>query len=119
MLDKQDLQAISQLLDEKLDQKLKIQKEEITAEIGASVNAGFNYVEDRFNKIEEKIESLTEEMAKRPTRNEIFSWADRRIDDLELRADRHDYLHINEIDSLPSQREISQALLDHGLKKTA
>jgi hypothetical protein len=110
MLEQEDIKAIGQLLDEKLKVNNKTLKDEIVAEIGAAVNAGFNDMEAKF-------EVLQEEMAKRPTRNEIFDWADRRIDDLELRADRHDFLHINELDNLPPQGQISQALLERGFKK--
>jgi chromosome segregation ATPase len=145
MLDKQDLQAISQLLDErfesqderfnkKLDQKFKennkLLKDEIVAEIGTAVNAGFNDLEAKICGLQEDVSGLKkdvsglkkdvgwlkDEMAKRPTRNEIFGWADKRIDELELRADRMDYLHIEDLDKIPPQIEISKTLAARGLK---
>jgi hypothetical protein len=102
------------LLDQKLDEKLKENnktfKDEIIAEIGETVG-------EAFSNIEAKIDKLEEEMAKRPTRDEIFSWADRRLVDLEIGKDRHDYLHINELSKLPSPSEINRTLIERGFKQ--
>lgn len=68
---------------------------------------------------DEKINGLKKEIELRPTKKEMFGWADERITDLELRADRHDYLHINELDKLPPQPEISRALVERGFKEKA
>lgn len=55
-------------------------------------------------------------MAKRPTRDEVFGWADRRINDLEIAKDRHDFMHINELGKLPSPAEMNMALIERGFK---
>jgi hypothetical protein len=134
MLDKNDIQAIGQLFDE----KLKAQKEEIineiTTEIGeviSVVNESFSVVESkignldgrignlegRIDNLENKVDKLGEEIEKRPTRNEVFGWADRRIVDLEIASERHDFLHINELEKLPSPAEINKTLIERGLKQ--
>ena len=120
MLEQNDLQSIGELL----DKKLKTQKDEIVAEMGEVTSEAFSGVESRLgmleskvDKVETKVDNLSKEMADRPTKTEIFNWADRRVVDLALRADRHDYLHINELDKLPPQPEISRALAERGLKR--
>jgi len=113
MLEQKDLQSIGELL----DKKLKTQKDEIVAEIGEVTGEAFSEVESKLIKLETKVDNLSKEMANRPTKTEIFDWADERIVDLELSTDRHDYLHINELDKLPPQPEISRALAERGLKK--
>jgi len=84
-LEQKDLQAIGTLLNE----KLKVHEEKL--------NEVINIVNDGFTGMQEQIDGLKQEMAKRPTRNEIFGWADRRIDDLELRADRNDFMHYRRV----------------------
>jgi hypothetical protein len=77
----------------------------------------YAFVNEGFTGVQAQLDELKVEMAKRPTRDEIFTWTDRHIIELELAKDRHDYLHINELDKLPSQSEISQALMEKGYKK--
>lgn len=84
-------------------------KDEIVVEIGGAIS-------EALTEIEAKIEKINEELAKRPTKEEIFSWADNRLVPLELARDRHDYLHINELDQLPPPAEISRALMARGFK---
>ncbi len=97
-------------------------------EVYAYINKGFAdiqkqfddlyvFVNEGFDGVQAQLDGLKAEMAKRPTRDEIFAWTDRHIIELELAKDRHDYLHINELDKLPSQSEISQALMEKGYKK--
>lgn len=112
MLAQKDLQSIGELL----DKKLNTQKDEIVAEIGEVTGEAFSEVESKLDKIETKVNNLSKEMSDRPTKTEIFNWADKRIVDLELKADRHDYLHIGELDKLPPQPKISRALAERGLK---
>lgn len=109
MLEQQDLQAIGTLLDQKFKENNKSLKDEIIAEIGEVFGESFGSLEARMDKLEE-------ELAKRPTMDQIFSWADKRILELELRADRHDFMHIDELDKLPSQLEISKTLIERGFK---
>lgn len=106
MLEQKDLQSIGELLDKKLDERFKIQGEEFEEkleEMAALVNKGFT--------------DMQKEIELRPTKKEIFEWADGRLLDLELRADRHDYLHIGELDKLPPPAEISRLLVEKGFKK--
>lgn len=117
MLEEKDFQAIGQLLDEKLNERFKVQEEgfdkkleEKFDEMGVLVNKGFTGVQEQIN-------GLKKEIKLRPTKKEIFEWADERILSLELSADRHDYLHINELDKLPPQSEISRALAENGVKR--
>lgn len=105
MLDEKDLQAIGKLLDkqsDKFDEKFD--------DLLSVVNEGFT-------GIQEQITELKEEMAKRPTKTEVFGWADKRLIDLEIRKERHDYLHINELDKLPSPSEINRTLIERGFKQ--
>jgi hypothetical protein len=109
MLEQQDLQAIGVLL----DQKLKVQSEQFDEKLGevlSAVNDGFTEMQGQFNE-------LKGEVAKRPTKDEVFGWADRRIVDLEIGKERHDYLHIDELDKLPPPAEINRTLIERGFKQ--
>jgi hypothetical protein len=129
MLEERDIQAISVLLDEKLKENNKTLKDEIISEIGENIKENNKTLKDEiiseigetigeaFSNIEAKIDRLEEEIAKRPTRNEVFGWADRRIIDLEIGKERHDYLHIDELDKLPSPAEINRTLIERGFKQ--
>ncbi|MDO8667817.1 MAG: hypothetical protein Q7K35_01830 [bacterium] len=86
-------------------------------ELAGIIKGEFDKVGGRFDKVEGRLGNLEREIKLRPTKTEMFGWADRRIVDLELRADRHDYLHINELEKLPPQPEISRALVERGLKE--
>ncbi len=117
-MQKQDLQQISNLLDKKLDQKFKennkILKKEIVDEIGAITNQAFNEQEERTDK---RFDKIDKELAKRPTKKEMFSWADKRIVDIELDMDKVKYIHLDEWNKLPPTVEISKALVENKLKK--
>ena len=102
MLEPQDLQAISALLSKQLKEQSE-QFDEKIAEVLNAVSEGFSEVH--------------EELAKRPTKDEMFSWADRRITDLEIGKERHDYLHIDELDKLPAPQEINRVLIERGFKQ--
>ncbi|GEM_PF-2576562 len=112
MLEEKDIQTIGKLLDEKLDDKFD--------EMATLVNKGFTDMQKEFDGLKEElkgeINGVKAEIKLRPTLNQIMSWGDKNIVDLELRADRHDYLHIDELDKLPPQAEISRALVEKGLK---
>lgn len=141
-MQEQDLQQIGDLLDKKLDEKLdlkfkennRILKEEIIDEMAIVVNQAFseqkeqldikfadidkNFAEVRknFADIDKNFVEVKEDIAKRPTTERMFSWADERITTLELEADKIKYLHREEWKKLPGALEISQALLNDGLK---
>jgi hypothetical protein len=106
MLEEKDLQAIKTLLKEN-NQDLK---DEIIAEMGEVFS-------ESFSAVEAKIDNLDNELAKRPTKDEMFSWADRRITDLEIGKERHDYMHIDELDKLPAPQEINRVLIERGFKQ--
>lgn len=95
----------------------KILKDEIISEIGEITSAAFSNVEASIDHLEDKMDDLSEAVAKCPTREEVFSWADRRLVDLEIAKDRHDYLHINELTNLPLPIEISKTLIKRGFKR--
>jgi hypothetical protein len=117
MLEEKDLQAISALLGKQFKENNEALKDEIIAEIGQAFNESFSSLEGRFDTLEAKVDNLENEMAKRPTKDEVFGWADRRIVDLEIGKERHDYLHINELDKLPTPAEINKALIERGFKQ--
>lgn len=128
MLEEKDLQSISVLL----DQKLKISEDSLTKKFDAKlnekigevlivVNDGFTEMQGQFDELKSEVKAdiaeVKADVAKRPTRNEVFGWADRRIVDLEIGKERHDYLHINELDKLPSPAEINRTLIERGFKQ--
>ena len=116
MLEEKDFQAIGKLLDEKFKENNKILKDEIVAEIGAATSQAFSAVEARIDKIDVKVDKLGEEMAKRPTLNQIMNWGDEKIVALELDMDKVKYLHLKDFKNLPPQPEISRVLVEHDLK---
>lgn len=83
----------------------KILKEAIIEETAMIVNKAFQEMEEKIKK----------EFEKRPTKQELFDWADKRIYPLELDQDRLKFLHIKEWKKLPSQREITGKLAEEGL----
>jgi len=136
MLEQKDLHSIGELL----DKKLKTQEESITKkfdnkldEVLGAVNDGFTDMQKEFDGVKEELSGVKEELSGvkeelsgvkeevklRPTLKQIMNWGDKKIVELELKTDRHDYLHINELDKLPPQAEISRALVERGLKKPA
>lgn len=135
MLDQKDLQSIGELLDKKLDDRFKVQEEKLDKklekkidekfdEMATLVNKGFSEMQEEFDglkgefkEVKGELKTVKEEIKLRPTTERIFEWADGRLLDLELRADRHDYLHVKELDKLPPQPEISRILVEKGFKK--
>lgn len=116
MLEEKDFQSIGKLLDEKFKENNKILKDEIVAEIGAATSQAFSAVEARIDKIDVKVDKLGEEMAKRPTLNQIMSWGDKIIVPLRLDIDKLKYLHLKDFKNLPPQQKISRILIEHDLK---
>lgn len=112
MLEEQDLKQIGKLLKE----NNKTLKDEIVAEIGAATSEAFSAVEARIDKLDIKVDKLGEEMAKRPTMNQITSWGDKKIVSLELDMDKVKYIHQDELDKLSPQEEISRVLVERGYK---
>ncbi|MFH1255465.1 MAG: hypothetical protein V1667_03280 [bacterium] len=110
-------QAQDRKFDEKFDEKFQAQDRKFDEKLDKRFDEIIEIINEGFTGIQEQIDGLKSEMAKRPTRNEIFRWADERIINLELARDRHDFMHINELGKLPSQAEISQALMDRGFKQ--
>lgn len=136
------LKQISDLLDEKLKENNKVIRNEINAAIEVMnknlrisaevIEKGIEainkkqkdrividlreIIERAFDRIEARTNTVQEEVEKRPTKNEIFQWADKKIDDIDLKVDRLDYLHIKELKNLPAQYEISHALVEADLK---
>ncbi|MBI2459102.1 MAG: hypothetical protein HYV53_00945 [Parcubacteria group bacterium] len=127
-MQEQDLRQIGDLLDKKLDEKLDLKfkennrmlKEEIIDEMAIVVNQAFSeqkiQLDKNFADIDKNFAEVKEEIAKRPTTERMFSWADERITTLELEADKVKYLHREEWKKLPSALEINQTLLNDGLK---
>ncbi|MCX6800394.1 MAG: hypothetical protein NT091_04595 [Candidatus Falkowbacteria bacterium] len=81
------------------------------AEVVSAVAEGFAGAQEQINECATK-----EDLVKCATKEDIVEWGDNRIIDLELARDRHDYLHINDLNSLPSQSKINKALIERGFK---
>ena len=127
MLEEKDLQSIGELL----DKKLKTQKDEIVAEIGSATSEAFSAVEAKIDGIQSdvvglksdvaglksEVVGLKKDIALRPTLNQIMSWGDKKIVELELDMDKVKYLHQKEFDKLPPPAEISRVLVERGLKR--
>jgi len=106
-----------QLDDLKDELKKRPTREEVYGEMNSRFDDVLSIVNEGFTGMQLQFDRLDNELAKRPTKEEIFSWADRRFVDLEIAKDRHDYLHIEELDKLPTPLEISKALVKKGFKK--
>jgi len=114
----------NELLRKEIKEDMTLMKDDIIAEIGEVFNEAFTGLEGRIevleykvDNIEDKVDKLSEDVEKRPTRDEMFSWADNRFIDLELAKERHDFLHIDELDKLPAPIEINKALIERGFKQ--
>lgn len=114
----QDLQQISSLLNERFKENNKILKKEIVKEVvdevGVITNQAFGEFEERMDK---KFDRVNRELAKRPTKKEMFGWADRKIVPLEIDMDKVKYLHLDKWNKLPPTIEISRTLVENKLKK--
>ncbi len=121
MLEEKDLQAIGDLIVNALTKnKKEILEvfEERNAELLEVINDGFSAVQEQSDEHTETLKKHSEmlkkhsekpnvqevEMAKRPTRDEIFRWGDTQIVDLQISKNKFEYLHADEIDKLPPQR---------------
>lgn len=131
MLEEKDIQAIGTLLDQKLkennqalmteisseiEEKLSLQKTEIFGEMDKRFDEVLSMINDAFTNHEKRFDKLESEIEKRPTKSEMFGWADDKFVDLELAKDRHDFIHIDELDKLPAPIDISKALVERGFK---
>lgn len=100
-----------------IDKKFAAQKNEIFGEMDRRFDEVLGAINETFSEHEKRFDKLEVEIAKRPTREEMFGWADNRFTDLELAKDRHDYLHIDDLDKLPAPIEMSKALIERGFKQ--
>ncbi|MFH1523166.1 MAG: hypothetical protein ABIE43_05120 [Patescibacteria group bacterium] len=71
---------------------------------------------EAFDAVDKRFDAVDDELAKRPTKTEIFNWADKRIHNIELEVDRAKYIHADEWNKLPPQGDISRKLVEKGLK---
>lgn len=115
-MQKQDLQQISNLLDQKFKENNKKIFKKING-VDEKVEKLLTTVKEEFDKNTEQHNKINEELAKRPTKKEMFSWADKRIVDVELNMDKVKYIHLDEWEKLPPTFEISKTLVEHKLKK--
>ena len=116
MQQQQNLQQISNLLDKKfnlLDKKFKKNNKEILKKIDGLALI----TKKEFDKMDEKFDKAERELAKRPTKKEIFDWADKRIVDVELDMDKVKYIHRNEWKKLPRAYEIKKTLVENNIFK--
>jgi transcriptional regulator of heat shock response len=131
---KQDLQQISNLLNQKLDQKFKENNKKIFKKINGvdekveklltTVKEEFdknteqhNEVDKRFNEVDKRFNKVDEELKKKATSQQVLSWGDDKIVALELDMDKVKYIHLDEWEKLPPTVEISKTLVEHKLKK--
>jgi hypothetical protein len=146
MLDNNDIQQISKLLDEKfkerdklLDERFEKNNKILVDDIMVKVDARFDEVlgimNDSFtdmevrmdgfkqeisgkvDKIEAELGIVKVELEKKPNKSDMFSWGDKQILPVKFDVDRLKYIHLKEIKKLPPQYEISQALADNDLKE--
>jgi hypothetical protein len=142
MLEAKDLQSIGELIDKKLGVKLK--ENNIALEDGiiakfdkkfdemlVVVNDGFtgmqkgfdglrgefNDVKGELNEVKVELKVIKEDIKLRPTLGQIMDWGDKKIVALELDMDKVRYLHQDEFEKLPPQREINRALVERGFKE--
>ncbi len=126
MLEQKDLQSIGELLDKKLDERFNVQEGKITQKFDEMVGIvndgftemqkGFDGLKEEFNGVKGGLSGIKEDIKLRPTLNQIMSWGDKKIVELELRADRHDFMHIDKLDKLPPPAEINRSLIERGFK---
>jgi len=139
-MQQQNLQQISDLMDQKFEKNNEKLKKDIVNEVGAITNQSFGEFEKkaeerfdkmdkrfdkmdkrfdkmdkRFDKMDKRFDKMDEELAKRPTKKEIFDWADKRIVNVELDMDKIKYLHRKEWKKLPRAYEIKKILIESGI----
>ncbi|MBU4319341.1 MAG: hypothetical protein KKF30_18940 [Proteobacteria bacterium] len=108
---------LSDLMDQKFEKNNKILKKEIVQEIDKKIDSKIDELalmtKKGFDKVDERFEKAEKEIAKRPTKKEIFDWADRRIIDVELDIDKVKYIHRDEWKKLPRAYEIKKILVEN------
>lgn len=132
-MQKQDLQQISDLLDEKLDEKFKENNKKIFKKIDKvdkkietvlkTTKEGFDentkdhqIINNRFDKVEERLKKVENKNNK--IYKSICSYTDNELAELQFNMDKVKYIHINEWDNLPPAHEISKELVKRELKKS-
>ena len=104
------------LIDKKFEENNRSLREEIAAEFesfAGIMNEAFSEQEAKINK---KFDEFKKELDKKPSKDDLFGWGDRKIEPLELDSDRTKYIHQDEWKNLPSQPEITARLVEVGLK---
>ena len=81
-------------------------KTEIVEEVAAIVNNAFGELEIK----------MKEELDKKPSKEDLFGWDDKRIEPIELDVDRLKYFHKDEWKKLPNQPEITAGLVKASVK---
>lgn len=118
-MDIQDLQQISKLFGKKLDDKFKENNKILEQKMDEKIDQLAEITSQSFTALEEKIDKnfneVKDELAKRPTKKEIFDWADNKTVELELDIKRVKYIHREEWKNLPSMSEISARLVEDNL----
>jgi hypothetical protein len=142
-MNQQDLQQISDLMDKKFEDNNKSLMGEMGREMDKKFEDNNKSLEalmdkkfeDNNKKIFKKIEDgndeilrtmkeefdentlaheeFKKELAKRPSKEEVFSWSDKKLDKMDLDISKIKYLHIGEWKGLPPQREVSRALFEN------
>ena len=118
-MQQQDLQQISDLMDQKFKENNKTFKKEIVDEVGRITNDSFNEFD---GKIKEKFTEVKQEFKKINDKCDniyggICGYTDNELKDLELDMDKVKFIHLKEWDKLPPTIEISKALAEKGLRQ--
>ena len=129
-MQKRDLQQISSLLDQKLDQKFKENNKKIEKIIDKKIDEvivtskaqfdehtrKFDEHTKRLNKMDENLAYIKEELEKKPTKEDLFGWADKQMTPVKLDVDKLKYIHRDAWQDLPDGGTVSRVLITKRIK---
>ena len=116
-MDQQDLQQISDLMDQKFEENNKILKKEIVKDVNDKIEEAMLINKEEFERVGKRFDEVDEELKKKATAQQVLSWGDNKVVALEIDMDKVKYIHRDEWDKLPPTIEIRKALAEKGLKK--
>ncbi len=100
-------------MEAKLEEKLEAKLEENNLKLEKRLTRII--LEEVGEIIERQNEFLTKELAKFPTKEDLFSYVDNKIIPIELDVDRLKYLNKDKWKKLPEQRIINEELIEAGI----
>ena len=121
-MQQQDLQQIKQILKEefkennkKLCKKMDDKIDKLEDNTMRTIKEKFDQNSEQHDKINKRLDKINKKLSKKPNKDHMFDWADKKIHNLELDMDNVKYIHRHEWKKLPAAYEIKKELVKNGM----